>query len=249
MDSLITKINELAHQKKYDKIVGRVPQEAIEVFQSSGYRIEATIPKLYNGKTTGYFLADYLNGERRQCTEGKLKTIASVKTIARAASAPLKNSNFTLGNGLHVRKLNKEDMFALADLHAKAFKTYPLPIHKPEYLIELSDKNHEFYGLFKYGELLVSTIVKILDTESNLEIVDFATHPDCRGQNLSYYLVQQVKKNRVQMGCKAIYSLVRASSYGLNITFSKQGFTLGGTLYNDTMIRDNLESMNVWYCH
>ena len=80
-----------------------------------------------------------------------------------------------------------------------------------------------------------------------MEIVDFVTHPDYRGQNLSYFLVQNIKEEMNSLGCQTVYAMVRATSYGLNITYSKHGFILAGTLTNNCMVRDTLESMNVWY--
>ncbi|MFT5890432.1 MAG: putative beta-lysine N-acetyltransferase [Dokdonia sp.] len=246
-DSLIPKMKSLAQEKSYNKILGLIPEEAIEVFQSNGYQIEAKIPRLYNGEITGYFLADYLNTERGHCNEQELKTIQSVKTIAVAANSSQEDSYMALTQNLEVRKLNRNDFPAMVKLHKKAFKSYPFPIHRAEYLLELAKRSHEFYGLFDQGELIVSAIIKIHQKGSNVEIIDFATHPNLNGQNLSYYLVQEIKKDFDKMDYKTIYSLVRASSYGLNITFSKHGFVLGGTLLNNTLIRDTIESINVWY--
>ncbi len=246
-DALIPEMKNLAAEKNYDKIIGRVPENAIEKFKANGYKVEAKIPKMFNGETTGYFLADFLSKEREHCNERELKTIESVKTIAKAANNSQKDGHFSLPDNLVVRKLTRNDLFTMADLHQKAFKSYSFPIHKTDYLSELAAKNHEFYGLFDGEELQVSAILKIHEEESNVEIVDFATHPDIKGQNLSYYLVQEIKKELAQTGYKTIYSLVRATSYGLNITFSKHDFVFGGTLYNNTFIRDTIESMNVWY--
>jgi len=248
-DSLIPKIKDIAHKKKYDKILGKVPEQAIPVFESSGYQIEAKIPCLYNGKTTGYFLAEYLNKERCQNDERSLKTIASVKSIAEAAKSTSEEGYMNLPANFKVRKLTTKDFTTLADLHQKAFKSYSFPIHDVPYLLELAEQNHEFYGLFNEGELIVSAMLHIHEKESNIEIIDFATHPNFRGQNLSYYLLQEIKEKSAAIGCKTIYALVRATSYGLNITFSKHGFLFGGTLYNNTVIGNSLESMNVWYCN
>jgi len=41
--------------------------------------------------------------------------------------------------------------------------------------------------------------------------------------------------------------MVRTTSYGLNITYSKHRFLLTGTLTNNRMVRDAIESMNVLY--
>lgn len=246
-DSLIPLMNDLAQQKNYDKILGKVPEEGKKVFQSYGYKVEAKIPGLYYGEITGYFLADYLNNERAHCDEQNLKTIASVKAIALAAHKPSEDAYVDLPKNLEVRKLNRNDLLDMIDLHRKASDSYTFPTHKPINIMELVAQNLEFYGLFNQEELLVSAILKVSKEESNIEIIDFITHPNVSGQNLSYYLVQEIKKNFDKRDYKTIYSLVRATSYGLNITFSKHDFVLGGTLLNNTLIRDAIESMNVWY--
>jgi putative beta-lysine N-acetyltransferase len=246
-DALIPKMKDLAHKKKYEKIIGKVPEQAIGVFESNGFHIEAKIPGLYNGTTTGYFLSEYLNDERRQNDEQALKTIASVKAIAQAAKSSSEDGYMSLPTNFTVRRLTINDYATLANLHKEVFKAHSLPIHDEAYLLELAEQSHEFYGLFNKEELIVSTILHIQENELNIEIVDFATHPDYNGQNLSYYLLQEIKKKSAKTAYKTIYALVRATSYGLNITFSKHGFHFGGTLYNNTVIRNSLESMNVWY--
>jgi hypothetical protein len=49
-----------------------------------------------------------------------------------------------------------------------------------------------------------------------------------------------------ELGLKTAYTIARALSYGMNITFAKMGYTYSGTLVNNTNISGRLESMNVW---
>ncbi|PIB26324.1 hypothetical protein [Maribacter sp. 4G9] len=109
IDAILPKMTELAKQRKYDKILSRVPENAIPHFESNGYMIEAKIPGLYNGKVTGYFLADYLNQNRHQCDKKQLKTIETVKTIAMAANKPNENPHMGIPKDYTVRKLGKND--------------------------------------------------------------------------------------------------------------------------------------------
>lgn len=247
IDAILPKMTELAKQKKYDKILGLVPENAITHFKSNGFTIEAKIPGLYNGKTTGYFLAEYLNKNRLQCDEKQLKTIETVKRIAMAANKPNENPHMGIPKDYTIRKLWKKDFSSLATLHEMAYKYHPKHIKKVQDFEGLEAMDHQFHGLFIQDELLVSAILRVHTKEANLEIVDFATHPDYRGQNLSYYLVQEIKKLMGDKDCTTIYALARATSYGLNITYSKHGFKFAGTLTNNAFVRDAMESMNVWY--
>ncbi|WP_339840179.1 GNAT family N-acetyltransferase [uncultured Maribacter sp.] len=244
---LVSKMKALAKQKKYEKILSRAPESSMGVLQSNGFTVEAKIPGLYNGTIDGYFLADYIKKERHINDEKSRKTIESVKSIALAANKPQTDSHFDLPLNTQIKKLTSADFPLLEDLHKKAYKYHPNQIKDVGHFSMLHELKHQFYGLFENGELLVSAILDIHETESNLEIVDFVTHPDYRGQNLSYFLVQDIKEKMKTSGCKTIYSLVRATSYGLNITYSKHGFILAGTLTNNCVVRDTMESMNIWY--
>ncbi|APQ16818.1 putative beta-lysine N-acetyltransferase [Maribacter hydrothermalis] len=247
LDKLLLKMKDLAKKKQYEKILGKASEKGVNVLRSKGFTVEAKIPGLYNGTIDGYFLAEYTNEERHSNDERISKTIATVKTIAKAANKANSDSHFQMPDELTINKLSTVDFDTLEDLHKKAYKYHPHQIKNADYFSKLKDLNHQYYGLFQNGELLVSAILAVNSREYNVEIVDFVTHPDYRGQNLSYFLVQDIKKRMDKLGCKTIYTMVRSTSYGLNITFSKHGFILAGTLTNNCMVRDSMESMNVWY--
>ena len=48
-------------------------------------------------------------------------------------------------------------------------------------------------------------------------------------------------------GIHTQYTIARALSAGMNITFAKAGYRYAGTLVNNTDISGTIESMNVWY--
>ena len=247
LDNLLQKMKDLAKKKRYEKILGKASEKGLNVLKSQGFIVEAKIPGLYNGSVDGYFLADYTNEKRHVNDEKIMKTIATVKTIAEAANKPNTDSHFLMPENLDIKELSSADFPLLEELHQKAYKYHPHQIKDAAYFSKLKNLNHRFYGLFQNGELLVSAILAVNSSESNVEIVDFVTHPDYRGQNLSYFLVQDIKNKMDKLGCKTIYTMVRSTSYGLNITFSKHGFILAGTLINNCIVRDAMESMNVWY--
>ncbi len=247
LGSLLPKMKNLAKTKNYEKILSKAPESSMNIFKANGYEVEAKIPGLYNGTIDGYFLAEYVRKERRQKDEKSAKTIASVKKIALAANKPKTDSQLLMPSNLKIRKLTEKDFEALEELHKKAYKYHPDQIKNRTHFTALAGMDHLFFGLFENDELLVSTTLAIHKNEANMEIVDFVTHPNFRGQNLSYFLVQDMKEQMVNFGCKTMYTMVRATSYGLNITFSKHGFTFAGTLTNNCVVRDTMESMNVWY--
>ena len=243
----IQTLKELAVENDYDKIVGVLPEEAKEDFVSQGYHLEAKIPGLYNGGKTGYFLSNFLNDDRSNCDEKKKKIIKSVKTIALAATNSSRDPYLVTSDGFEIRKLTTEDAQVLSKFNGKVVKQYAFPIYEEDFVLECMMNGYEFYGLFENGELIVAANLKINKLEFYAEIVDFVTLPKYRGQNLSYYLVQKIKEDLSKQNFKTLFSLVRATSYGLNITLRAHGFLLGGTLVNNTLIKNSMESMNVWY--
>jgi hypothetical protein len=44
-----------------------------------------------------------------------------------------------------------------------------------------------------------------------------------------------------------MFTIARARSTGMNVTFAKNGYSFAGTLINNTNISGRIESMNVWY--
>jgi putative beta-lysine N-acetyltransferase len=78
-------------------------------------------------------------------------------------------------------------------------------------------------------------------------MTDFATRPDCRGRGLANHLLVQAEAAAEKLGIKTAYTIARAYSAGMNITFARNGYTFSGTLTHNTQISGKLESMNVWY--
>lgn len=218
LESLLPKMKNLANENRYEKILGKASANSMNVFKANGFIVEAKIPGLYNDTLDGYFLADYINEKRHDSDEKNLKTIATIKSIALAANKPTTDSYFGMPENLSIEKLSPSNFGPLEELYKKAYKYHPHQIVNKEHFTTLTDLNHHFYGLFENGNLLVSATVAFNKDEANMEIVDFVTHPDYRGQNLSYFLVQNIKTQMQHLGCKTIYAMVRATSYGLNIT-------------------------------
>jgi putative beta-lysine N-acetyltransferase len=87
-----------------------------------------------------------------------------------------------------------------------------------------------------------------MDIQSgNTEMTDFATLPEYRGKGLSAFLLRLMESEVKKRQIKTTYTIARAPSFGMNITFSKMGYSYSGTLINNTNIFGHFENMNVWY--
>jgi hypothetical protein len=56
-----------------------------------------------------------------------------------------------------------------------------------------------------------------------------------------------MQKAMTERGITTWYTIARALSAGMNITFAKAGYRYAGTLVNNTDISGTIESMNVWW--
>ena len=78
-------------------------------------------------------------------------------------------------------------------------------------------------------------------------MTDFAVLEKYRGNNLACHLLGAMEEKLPELGVKTAFTIARAKSFGMNITFAKSGYTYSGTLVNNTDISGQIESMNVWY--
>jgi hypothetical protein len=56
-----------------------------------------------------------------------------------------------------------------------------------------------------------------------------------------------MEREMKRLGMLTTYTIARALSPGMNITFAKMGYNYAGTLKNNCNISGCIESMNVWY--
>jgi len=78
-------------------------------------------------------------------------------------------------------------------------------------------------------------------------MTDFATLPSHRGRGIATHLLGVMDTHAREAGVRVAYTIARACSFGMNITFGRRGYRYAGTLVNNTQIAGSIESMNVWY--
>ncbi len=105
-----------------------------------------------------------------------------------------------------------------------------------------------YYGAFDAkGKLVAASSAEMDKTSLNAEMTDFATRPDSRGHNIALHLLRLMEGDMAERGLKVLYTIARALSAGMNVTFARAGYIFTGTLVNNTNIAGSIESMNVWY--
>lgn len=242
-DQIVPHLDDLARNCGYTKIFAKVPRSAGDLFIDHGYVIEASIPSFYAGRETALFLAKYLSRERT--VESRPEMVEEIIQIAldKAAQGELTEHH---EKGI-CRRAVVEDAEAMAELYRLVFATYPFPIHDPEYLKSTMAQNIAYFSIWQEGHLLALASADC-DAESKAaEMTDFATRADCRGKGLAVCLLDTMEKTIHAAGVITAFTLARAYSFGMNITFAKRGYHFDGTLTNNTNISGSLESMNVWH--
>ncbi len=134
----------------------------------------------------------------------------------------------------------------MARLYRTVFASYPFPIFDPAYLEEIMGSTI-FFGIWEGDELIALASAEMDKTSGSVEMTDFATLDAFRGHGLALFLLQRMEKEMAARGIHNFYTIARAYSHGMNITFARNGYKYSGTLTNNTNIFGKLESMNVWH--
>ncbi len=240
---LINKLRKLAEENHYSKIFAKIPQSFADNFYNVGYEKEAVIPNFYNGTEDAVFLGLYFSSKR------KLEQQPDVieKNLALAKGKAGKGEWPDLLEGVTIRQCVPEDAERMAYVYKEVFPSYPFPISDPIYLIKTMAENIVYYAIEIAGEL-ISLASSEMDIESeNVEFTDFATLPQHRGNGFALHLLDTMEDAMKARGIKTGYTIARAMSAGMNITFAKAGYQYSGRLINNTNISGQIESMNVWH--
>ena len=234
---------EMAKDRGYSKIFAKIPVDSRRPFIDSGYVEEARIPGFYKCTTDGLFLSRFLSPTRE--TENQPELVAEVLETARGKRRLSVKPG--LAEGQRYGMMCQGDVEEMAELYRQVFDSYPFPINDPAYLQKTMDENLIYFGIWADDRLVALSSAEIDFANQNAEMTDFATLPAFRGQGLANFLLEKMEAAIRQLGIRTAYTIARAYSYGMNITFAKQGYLHGGTLTANTQISGGLETMNVWY--
>jgi putative beta-lysine N-acetyltransferase len=238
-------LKNMARERGYSKIFAKVPEQASGDFLDAGFSMEARVPGMFQGLACACFMAYYLEDWRRTSRDKAVEV-----DVLRTAREKKNRGNGKGGQGIPsavTRELDRSDAVRMAGIYARVFASYPFPIHDPAYLISTMDHDVRYQGFFQDDRLVALASAEMDLTSRNAEMTDFATLPEYRGRGSAGILLKALESMLTHTGIATAYTIARATSYGMNVTFAKNGYDYAGTLINNTHIAGSLESMNVWY--
>ncbi|MFC1762501.1 putative beta-lysine N-acetyltransferase [Planctomycetota bacterium] len=248
--SLMSELKALAQKNDYTKIFAKVPQSKAKAFLDEGYLMEAQIPGFFKGQEAVCFLAYYLDPARQ--IPRSIEELESVLAIAqekqRTFPAPI-SSNPLSNPSLALRPCTAQDAPAMSQLYKQVFPSYPFPIENPDYIRATLKTHIQYYAFESKGKLVALSSAEMDQKQQNVEMTDFASLPEYRGQGLAVQLLKHMEIQMKAQGMLTAYTIARAVSPGMNITFAQCGYQYNGRLINNTHISGQIESMNVWSKH
>lgn len=244
---ILTELDLLAAKYLYTKIFVKIPEWAVDEFAKHGYLKEAIVPGYYKGKENAVFMSNFIDHSRSVLLPERREKIN--KNIQIAVSKNYVKGPDPRQSRFSFKKLEEPDVPKLAEVYKKVFHSYPFPIFDEDYLRETMDEDVDYFGAFQNGELVAASSAEIEPENKNVEMTDFATLPEFRGNQLALYLLEIMENEMRKREIKTLYTIARAFSTGMNVTFAKKGYIFGGTLINNTDISGQIESMNVWFKH
>lgn len=247
VDKLICQLKDLAKKNSYSKIFAKSNLESLSYFIDQDFTVEAIIPQYYDGQSDLFWTCCYLNDNRPD--EHKALQQNYKEVLALAKSKQLEGDEVSLpdNNEVIIRKCTPNDTAEMVAIYKKIFASYPFPIYDENYLIKTMHDSIDYYCAEKNGKIIALGTAELDFDSLSAEMTDFATLPESRGLNIALQILAEMEKKSAQKGIKTFFTIARAISPAMNITFAKHGYKYGGRLKNNTNISGSIESMNVWY--
>jgi putative beta-lysine N-acetyltransferase len=240
---IIRYADELARKEKYTKIFVKVPESSVEIFASDGYVTEATVPFFFHGREPARFMAKYFDLNRKEIRD----TTITATVLSEAFSHAGERGPIQPPDGFSLMHAHAGDADDIAALYRSVFRTYPFPIHDPDYIRETMQGSIRYF-VIKKSHLLAAVASGDVDAENqNVEVTDFATAPLFRGRGFASLLLHTMETEMRKEGIQLAYTISRAVFGPINTVFAGAGYQFGGLLANNTNICGSMESMNVWF--
>jgi len=240
---LLPALDACAAENDYTKIFAKIPASAADAFIAQGYGREAVIPDCFAAGADCCFMGKFLDPARAALPDAA--ELDRVLALAKAkADGGVARS---LPPRTRIRACRPEDAAEMSAIYRVVFPSYPFPIDDPAYLRETMRTHIAYFGVELDGRLLALASSEMDPESGSVEMTDFATLPEQLGQGFAVLLLARMEEEMSRRGLHCAYTIARAVSPGMNISFARLGYSYGGRLKNNTNISGRIESMNVWH--
>ncbi len=243
LPQLLPYLENLATKRRYGKVIAKCAAPSVPALEQWGARIEARINDYYGEGVDACFAARYFDEQRAD--ERRPDEVAENLAIARAKASEGPGHRTADWDPVAVAAL--QDVEPMSHVYQKVFPSYPFPIFDPAYLEQAMQNDVVFFKLTRDGAIGALASAEMDVENGAVEMTDFATLPEFRGQGAAQELLQAMEAAMTERGLRTTFTIARAYSAGMNVTFAKCGYEYGGTLVNNTNIAGNIESMNIWW--
>jgi len=233
----------IADEHGYSKIFAKVPLSLIPQSIALGYEEEARIPEFGKDPRGLAFMSKFLTEKRKR--PRKTSEIMKVKSATLTQGVSQKCT--ILSKDYSIEAAEIEDCSSLALLYRETFASYPFPIYDPVFIAKSLVENVRYFVIKHKKSIVAAAAAEMNYDNRTVEMTDFATLPAYRGNQLGQVLLDHMETAIISEPIDTTYTIARAVSHGMNITFARADYEFAGTLINNTNISGSIESMNVWY--
>ncbi|MGG2024947.1 putative beta-lysine N-acetyltransferase [Gottfriedia sp. S16(2024)] len=237
---LIERIEKLAKENKFTKLIIKARSEHLYAFLQSGYMIESALKGYFQG-SDGFFVTKYASQDRRNSLYW-----AAGDDILDAVLKSDRSKEKVIPDGYVLRRAEKSDSNKLAKLYGQVFKVYPTPLNESTYVEKTMDEGTIYWVYEKDGNIVSAASAEVDFSQRNAELTNCATLEEHRKHGLMKELMKKLEQDLVSQSVYCSYTIARALSYGMNAAFHQLGYKYTGRMTNNCYIFDKLEDMNVW---
>lgn len=237
----VDQLIDMARDQGFGKLVSFAPEEQWQNLLANGFVPEGLLPGYFADGGNAHCLSYFLSAERQTSR----RFVEKQALLQRVLQVPLEPD--TAVDRPSPVPLGPADAPELARLYASVFVTYPTPVDDPAFLRRQMQAGEGFYFGIRSNRRLVSAAAAEVDRENgNAEMTNCATEPGHRGQGLMAAIFAALEKEMERQGVPMLFSMARASSFGMNLVLRRAGYRFTGRMVNNAHISGEWEDMNLW---
>ncbi|MTI79517.1 MAG: putative beta-lysine N-acetyltransferase [Firmicutes bacterium] len=241
-NKFITELRLIGNNLNCDKLIFYVTKTEEELIKKYNCSYEGFIEGFFNGNNA-YIYSIFLVPSRNKpyVSEEEAKVMDYMIRVKK------NNGRFNIPKGFKMRWAIESDALQMAKLYDKVFESYPTPMNKPDFIIEMMNNDVYFSVVERNNEIVSACSADVLPHFNSAELSDCATDSRYRSKQLLSHQVSHLISLMKIMEINTIFSYSRSVSIGMNLVNVKHNFKYGGRMIANSNIAGRLENMNIWY--